>query len=239
MVTRIVNYANSGNGRNLSLDLWKNCPREEIMTDPGRGKYFRDDFMKYMDDVYTETQATSGTFAAGAAEGGIAVADPGAATAAQGINVQAASALFKPQANSQLWFEARFKWSGITNGLEFFLGLSDVETAIIASSAVASDNFIGWSSVTDDAVLLFNSEKAGTGDTGAATTVEADTYLKLGFHVDGLNKITQYINGVKTGTAKVTANIPIVVLCPSLVVQSGGTQNTCSLDWWECFQLDS
>lgn len=239
MVDRITNYANPGNGRNLSLDLWKNCPRETIESDPGRGKWFRDDFMGLRTGLYTVTQATSGTFAAGAAEGGIATADPGAATATQGVNVQAAATLFKPQAGSKIWFESRFKWSGITNGLEFFIGLSDVETAIISSSAVASDNFVGWSSVTDDAVLLFNSEKAGTGDTGAADTVEAATYLKLGFLIDGLNSITQFINGVKSGTAKVAANIPAVVMCPSLVVQSGGTQNTCDLDWWQCYQLDS
>lgn len=239
MVTRNVNYANPGNGRNISLDLWKNCPREEIMADPGRGKYFRDDFMYLPTGKYTATAATSGTFTAGAEEGGVAVANPGAATNEQGINVQAPAALFKPQANSQIWFEGRIKWSAITNGLEFFLGLSDVETAIIASGAVASDNFVGWSSVTTDGVLLFNSENATAGNTGAATTVEAATYLKLGFHIDGLNKITQYINGVKTGTAKVAANIPAVVMCPSLVAQANGTQNTVSIDWWECFQLDN
>lgn len=235
---RLTRYANPGNGRNLSEDLWANCPRESIMANPGIGKYFQDDFMGFMADKYTVTQATSGTFAAGAAEGGIAVANPGAATATQGVNVQVDEAQFKPQAGSKIWMEARFKWSGITNGLEFFLGLSDVDTAIIDTSAVASDNFAGWSSVTDDAVLLFNSEKATAGDTGAATTVEADTYLKLGLLIDGVDSITQFINGVKTGTAKVAANIPIVALCPSLVVQSGGTQNTCSVDWWSFFQLD-
>jgi len=74
-------------------------------------------------------------------------------------------------------------------------------------------------------VLLFTGEKAGAGDTGAAATIAEGVYIRLGFHVSGVSSVTQYINGVKTGTAKATANIPIVALYPSFVCQSGGTND--------------
>lgn len=239
MSERITIYDNPGNGRELSQALWANCPRESIMANPGLGKYFRDDFMKFMADVYTVTQATSGTFAAGAAEGGIATADPGAATATQGPNVQVDSAQFKPAAGKRIYFEARIKASAITSGINFFLGLAEVDTTVIAANAISTANHIGFSSVTADGVLLFNSEKAGAGDTGLCTTLVADTWVKLGFLVDGLDSIKQYVNGVLTGTAKVPANIPIVELVPTLVVQAKGTQNTVSIDLWSIFQEDT
>jgi len=239
MSERITIYDNPGNGRELSQALWANCPRESIMANPGQGKYFHDDFMDLPTGKYTVTQATSGTFAAGTVEGGAAVADPGAATATQGPNIQLDSAQFKPAAGKKIYFEARIKASAITSGINFFLGLAEVDTTVIATNAVSTANHVGFSSVTADGILLFNSEKAGTGDTGACTTLEADTWVKLGFLIDGVDSIKQFVDGVETGTAKVAANIPIVELVPTLVVQAKGTQNTVSIDYISVFQEDT
>lgn len=239
MVDRITKYDVPGNGRALSNSLWANCPLQSIRENPGKGFYFEDDFSGLRTGVYTATQATSGTFAAGTEYGGVAVADPGAATATQGINVQATAAQFLPAVDKKIFFEARIKASAITSGINFFLGLAEVDTTVIAASAVSTANHAGWSSVTADGILLFNSEKASAGNTGAATTLVAATYLKLGFLIDGLTSIKQFIDGVETGTAKVAANIPIVNLVPTLVCQAKGTQNTISIDWWKVFQIDS
>ena len=240
MTDLMTRYDNPGNGRDLSQKLWYGAALHPIMQSPGSGFEVFDDFLANYADLadggFVVTQATSGTFASGAAEGGIAIADPGAITAEQGVNVQVDSAQFVPQDGSKIYFEARVKASAITSGINFFLGLAEVDTTVIASSAISTANHVGFSSVTADGILLFNSEKAGAGDTGACTTLVADTYVKLGFRIDGLDKITQYVNGVETGTAKVTANIPIVALVPTLVCQAKGTRNTITIDFWKITQ---
>ena len=238
MVDRIVNYDFPSNGRALSGALWANCPRQAIRENPGKGIYFEDDFMNLNKEGLTLTLATTGTFATGTEAGGVAVSDPGAVTATQGPNVQWTGAQFLPAVGKKIWFEARVKASAITSGINLFLGLAEVDTTVIAASAISTDNHVGFSSVTADAIVLFNSEKATAGNTGTGTTLVAATYVKLGFLIDGLTSIKQFVDGVETGTAKVAANIPIVNLVPTLVVQAKGTRNTVSIDWMSIFQLD-
>lgn len=242
MSDRITNYDNPGNGRDLSQTLWQNAPLQTVRENPGKGLCFEDDFMANYADLtdggYVVSQATSGTFASGTEEGGVAVADPGAATATQGPNIQVDGAQFLPAAGKKIYCEARIKASAITSGINFFLGLAEVDTTVIATNAISTANHVGFSSVTADGILLFNSEKAGAGDTGACHTLVAGEYVKLGFLIDGVDSIKQFVNGVETGTAKVTANIPIVNLVPTLVVQAKGTQNTVTIDFWKFFQVE-
>lgn len=233
---------NNGRGPSLAT-LWKDCPRYEIMNDYNAGYYFRDDFMGDHDltNAYTATQQTQGTFALDDAEGGVALADCNSTTATQGINVQLSSTVgerFIAATGSKIWFEARVKAADIATGPEFFLGLSEIDTTIIASSANSSANHVGWESTTDDGVLLFFGEKAGTRNSALASphTLVDDTYVKLGFFVDGVDKVEHYVDGTLQTTTLATANIPIVAMTPSLVCQSGGTTDPIvHLDWWECF----
>lgn len=226
-------------GRCLSRDLWRNCPREQIMNDPRAGYFFRDDFTDLPTGKYTVTQATTGTFALEDALGGVAAANSGATTAGQGPNIQKPGELFIPKAGSRIWFEAKFNVTALSTGPRLYVGLHETDTTIIAAGAMSGANFIGWQSLTGDGVLLFASEKADTGTTKAALTLAEGEDVKLGFFVDGVSSITQYLNGVKTGERILTANIPIVLMTPSLVCQSHGTtQPVAHPDWWECFQED-
>jgi len=206
--------------------LWRSCPLQEYVHDPSIGVLLDERFTRYdATDDYTLTQATTGTAAISTAAPGVLELDSGSTTVTQGANLQRLVSSFFPAAGKDIWFEAQIKIVDTYDKAELFVGLSESDTTIIATSANSSANHIGWQCVTDDGVLLFTSEKAGTGDTGAAATIAEATYIRLGFYVNGVTSVTQYINDVETGTAKVTANVPIVVLYPSFVCQSGGTND--------------
>lgn len=221
--------------------VWATCPLLEYYSNPAIGVLLSEDFNSYdaaaTTGDYILTQATQGTAAKSTTEAGVLDIDCNSGTVAQGANLQRAKAMFIPVAGKDIWFETKIKVD-LAGNAELFIGLSDLETAIIAGSANASDNHIGWQCVTDDGVLLFSAEKAGTGATKAAVTLADATYVTLGFHVIGVTEVEQYVNGVLTSANHVTANIPIVALYPSFVCQSdGGDDPILSVAGYRVFQL--
>lgn len=209
--------------------LWRDCPLLEFLHDPTIGRMHCEDF-NTLDTTattgdYLLTQATTGAYALSTAEGGVLEIDSNSTTTAQGANVQQIKSIWVPAAGKHIWAEFEFKIVDTYDKAEIFVGLSELDTTLIAAAANSSANHIGWQCVTDDGVLLFTSEKAGTGTTSACATIAEATYIKLGFKCTGVTSVQQYVNGVATGTAHATANIPIVALYPSFVCQSGGTND--------------
>lgn len=202
----------------------------EYLHDPSIGVYLQEDFVSYDATAttgdYLLTQATTGAAAISTAAPGVLELDSNSTTATQGANLQRIKAAFVPASGKDIWFETSIKVVDTYDKAELFIGLSELDTTLIATSANSSANHIGWQCVTDDGVLLFTSEKASTGTTAAAATIAEATYIKLGFHYDGTaDTVKQYINGVATGSAIATANIPKVAIYPSFVCQSGGTND--------------
>lgn len=225
-------YANS---------LWVDCPLAEYNHDPMIGSYLNECFQSYNTVATTGdhvlTQAVSGTAAVSTLYPGCLAINAGAATSTQGANVQRIKSMFLPASGKDIWFEARVRMETAIIS-ELFIGLAEIDTTIIGSSAVSTDNHIGWSSVTDDGVLLFNAEKATVGTTAAAATISTSAWLRLGFKYDGTaDTLQQYINGVATGSAISTTNIPKVALYPSLVCQAAGTGQPVLHVAYRCFQL--
>lgn len=227
--TRRCSHYDPSLSAGYSANLWKDCPLLEYAHDPAIGTLLDERFQSYNAAATTGdwvlTQSVAGAAAISTAATAVLELDSNSTTSTQGANLQRVKSVFVPAAGKDLWFECSVKIVDTFDKVELFVGMSDVETAIIASSANASDNHIGWQCVTDDGVLLFSGEKAGTGATRAAATIAEDTYIKLGFKVNGVTTVDQYINGVLTGTATATANIPIVALVPSFVCQSAGTND--------------
>lgn len=208
--------------------LWKDCPILEWLHDPTIGVMYNEQWNSYDAEAtvgdWVLTQATAGSAAKSTTMQGVLSIDSGSTTATQGANVQRAKSMFIPAAGKDIWAEFQVKFTGVgALNVELFVGLAEIDTTIIGSSAVSTSNHIGWQSVTDDGVVLFDCEKATAATTAAATTIVSDTWVRLGFKVTGVTSIQQYINGVATGSAIATANIPIVALYPSFVCQSGGT----------------
>ncbi len=219
--------------------LWETCPILPALSDPSIMHYYFADFHsanKATED-WIITQATAGTAVAGVLAGGVFTLNAGAVTDAQGPQVQLAGVDFFPAAGKTLWFETRLKVSHITG--DFFFGLSELDTTMIASSDMSTANQIGFGSFTGDGILLCDGNKASTRvNTTAATTLVAATYVKLGFIVDGVTTITFYVNGVANATTIATASIPVVGLTPSFSVHATGTdQAVVDIDWVRVAQL--
>ena len=203
--------------------LWKNCPLLAYASNPSIGILHVEDFSDYnATDVWTLTQATAGAAAIGAAESGVLELDSNSTIATEGATLQANNRAFFLEAGKDLWYETKIKVVDTFDGAELFIGLSEVDTTLIAASANSSANHVGWQCVTDDGVLLFSAEKAGAGATKAAVTIAEDEYVTLGFYCLGVTSIQQYVNDVLTSTVHVTANIPIVKVVPSFVCQTAG-----------------
>jgi hypothetical protein len=221
--------------------VWADCPLLAAMQDPNVGHDIFEDF----NDIdaatlagWTATQATTGTFALADAAGGVALADANSTTQGQGINVQKLGESITPAAGKNIWFEARVKVADTFDKAELFIGLSVTDTTILVTQANTSTDHIGWQCVTNDGILLFSAEKGGVGATKVAAPILEDTWINLGFKVNGLDTIEHWAYGAKIGTTHLTANIPIVELTPSFVCQSGGTNDPIlHIDWVKCFQI--
>ena len=210
-------------------NLWRTCPLLEYLHDPSIGFMIDERWHSYdaaaTTGDYVLTQATTGAAAISTAAPGVLELDSNSATSTQGANLQHNKACFLPAAGKHIWAEFTIKIVDTYDKVELFVGLSELDTTLIATSANSSANHIGWECVTDNGVLLFSAENATAGATKAAATIAEDTYIKLGFYVNGVTDITQYVNGVVTSVNHVTANIPIVAIYPSFVCQSAGTND--------------
>ena len=224
------------NDRGHTTKLFKGIP--EPGQDPRFGVCLFDDLHDLPTGVWTATQASQGTFALDATVGndGVALADCNSTSATQGINVQRAGWAVTPAAGQIIAFEGRLKAADIATGPEFFWGLSIVDTTIIASSANSSTDHVGFESVTDNNILLFQTEDGSTRVSGATSphTLVDDTWVKLGFRIIGTDQVIVYVNGEAVNVGfSATPDVPEgSVLVPSLVCQSGGTTDPIvHLDW--------
>lgn len=222
---------NSGlNAAHHQQGLWQTCPLQEYLHDHTIGIHFLEEWHGYDAEAtvgdYVLTQATTGTAAISTAEGGVLELDSNSTTSTQGATLQHNKFCVLPAASTEIWAEFEFKIVDTYDKVELFVGLSELDTSLIAASANSSANHIGWECVTDNGVLVFAGEKGGARDTAStAATIAEATYIKVGFYVNGVTSITQYINGVVTGDTIATANIPVVAIYPSFVCQSAGTND--------------
>jgi hypothetical protein len=245
-------YTDPGTGRASHYDptlstaytggLWKNCPLLEYGFDPMIGAYLNESFQSYnatsTTGDYLLTQAgAAGSAAISTTYPGCLAIDAGSSTSTQGANVQRIKSAFLPASGKDIWFEARVRMT-TTVVSELFIGLAASDTSIIASSAQSTNNRIGWTSVTDDGVLLLDCDKAGTGTTAAATTISTSAWIRLGFKYDGTaDTIQQYIDGVATGSPIATTYISKSVMYPSFVCQAAGTGQPVLNIAYRVFQL--
>ena len=233
--------------RGLSPTVWSQAPITEISNGGlTEGFGFIDDFLTF-DDASTRwllTQATSGTAALDpAAKGGVLLLDSAAATNNQGVQIQMGGAIaacsYIASAVSKIYFEARVKIADIgSTTCQMFVGLSEIDTSILAGAANSSENHIGFEAINTTAMGIHSEKATVRSSTAAVHTVVDDDYVKLGFVVDGLTKITPYVNGV--AKAAITTNIPIVGMTPSFVCHSSGTTDPIvHVDWVACYQEEN
>lgn len=211
----------------FTTNLWRFAPMLERLHDPHGYALLDEQWQSYNAAAttgdYVLTQVTSGTGAISTTYIGTLALDAGAATAHQGVQVQRLKSMWLPAADKHLWFETKVRMTTAIIA-ELFIGLAASDTTIIASGAMNVNNHIGWSSVTNDGVLLFDCDKAATGTTAAATTISTSAWTSLGFFYDGsADTIQQYVNGVAVGSAVATTYIPKAAMYFTACCQGGGT----------------
>jgi hypothetical protein len=228
--TRRVSHYDPTLSANYASNLWKDCPLLEYAFDPSIGTLLDETFQTYNAAATTGdwvlTQATQGTGAISAVDPGTLVLDSNSTTDTQGVQVQRAKSMFIPAAGKDIWMEWECKIGDTPNFCQFFGGLSELDTTIIASSLNSSANHIGFETVSEDGVVIFAGEKAGARGTVAAVhTLVDETWVKLGFKVAGVSSIQAYVNGSPVGDPLATANVPVVAMYPSFVCQTAGTND--------------
>lgn len=212
--------------------VWRNAPLDVFRYDPFYAAQLIEQFQE-LDTSATHgpwvlTQATTGTAAINTTSPGSLLLDAGATTDNQGVQIQRTKSAFVPAANKSLWFETKVTLSAATPPVtraQLFVGLCAADTTIIASGAISTNNRLGWL-IADGGLLtsVFTADKAGTATTTTGHTFVPATAVKLGMFYDGVADTVQaFVNGVPTGALIPTANIPKVVIYPSLVLQSDGT----------------
>ena len=192
---------------------------------------------------YTLTPASTGTFNLKVAAGvvgniGVAELDSGSTTATQGPQVQYDGLAVLAAAGRKIGFETRLKVVDSATGPEFFAGLSKKDLAILDTSAMASTDVCAFSSITDNNVFLMITEDGGTPGNAATSphTLVEDTYVKLGFLIDGLDTVTVYVDGVVTDVGAFTPEISATeAMMPTLICQSGGSSvdPLLNIDWFK------
>lgn len=215
----------------FTTGLWRSCPLAEAMHDPSIGVLLDERWQSYDPEAtngeWVLTQATAGAAALSTAAPGTLELDSNSTTQHQGAQIQRVKSAFVPAANKSVWAEFAFKVVDTFDKVQLFAGLAAIDTTVIATGALSTQNHIGWKCETTAAgVLTFTSDKAGTAGTKAAVTLTEDAWVRLGFYYNGAaDTLQQYVNGVATGTAIATANIPKVAIYPTFVCQTDGTND--------------
>jgi len=245
-----MNFWDNQINTTFQTGVWANSPILAMAIDPTVAYDFFEDWMNWKGVAvattamagWTVTQVNNGDVTTSdTMQGGVMVADTASTTQADGLNIQYTEGTlpFIPVAGQDIWYETKLKIVDDVSSVEFFAGLSDADTTIINGSDMTSANHIGFECISSSS-LLFGAEKAGTEATPvAATTLVNATFVRLGFHVNGVTDVTHYVNGVKIGTSILTANIPVVGLTPSFVCQAGSDTKDPILyvDWVRCVQV--
>ena len=233
--------------RGLSPTLWNQAPLAQVSSgglDQGFG--FIDDFLAF-DDASARwllTQASAGTVAMDvAAQGGVLLMDSNSTTNNQGVQIQMGGAIaassFIASAASKIYYEARVKIADIgSTTCQMFAGLAEVDASVFASAANSTANHIGFEAINTTAMGIHSEKATSRSSTAAVHTVVDDDYVKLGFVVDGLTKITPFVNGV--AQTAITSDIPILGMTPTFVCHSSGTTDPIlHVDWVACYQEEN
>ncbi len=158
----------------------------------------------------------------------------------EGIQMQTDGEFFLPAALNDIWFEAQVSGNTVAE-VDWFVGICTTDTTIIATNPA---DVIGFWTHDGDANLDF--EVSSTAGAGAPVDTGIDlanaTAIRVGFHVEGLTKVTPYINGVRNATAESTTvlNIAALEMAPAFAVLAGeAVAKTLNIDWFRWTQLST
>jgi len=238
-------YDKTDNGRQISSKLWRDFNPGAIAADPGRGFLYFEDFHREIGAYVDGTLAQNGSAGTGLTTTqnarciGALTVDAGHTDAGDGPNYTWGGLGFTPAAGTKFAIEFRLEMDMIAN-MDLFFGAGTLaDTAIITATVPAATDVIGLYVADDGADLNFSAINSGgtistaTDDLSGGTFV-ANTQIKIGFLIDGLDGVELYANGEMGSSAGfLPSAIPDSIIYPKLEVRSGATavQPTCTVDW--------
>lgn len=228
--------------------IWSQVPWDALNSDPALGFTYFNDYMGPIDvttgDGWTLTAVTSGDLTPGVADAGgvLVVGSGGNASADDGVNAQLTNCMVKPAAGVKIFFEARVKVVDAGDD-QYFIGLAGVDTTLIASGVlddvVDKAGFFRHAASTADKISSVTARTSAEDTTADVADLVDDTWIRLGFVIDGLTSIKFYVDGTLVETGSTAANIPNAVMCLSAVAQVEQTSADAdlSIDWVKIAQI--
>lgn len=228
--------------------LWNSCPLLAIREDPSLAFVFEEDF-------FTFTTGESG-LAAVTAEGGTAAITAATAgirggvlkiTAGDGgdndeVYVGSENKDWILASGKDIWFEARVRLDEQnTDDMNFGVGLCSQYSAdtLQNNGAGPAANYDGVLFFKVDGGTVWNLENSQAGNqTTTATTLDRQnaTWVRLGFHIVGTDRIEFYVNGSLAGTH--STNLPTAAMGLFVGAKNGDTNNEIVyVDYIKCVQL--
>ena len=140
--------------------------------------------------------------------------------------------MVKPAAGTKIWFEMRVALTDATQ--QFYFGFAGVSTDIIASDVedtVDKCGFFHEDGSTDNKISAISAN--GTSDErdlDVGTTADG-IYIKLGFLIDGVSRVTYYVNGVAVATCTDADDVPDSVMCLTLFAGCESAAGVATIDW--------
>lgn len=175
---------------------------------------------------WTQTATGSVTNAIVAGNGGIlSLGNSAANNDLDSLQLKAAT--FAIVAGYRSWFKCRFNISNATNAA---LTIGMIQTT---TTPLTVTDGIWFSKAAASTSLNLNIAKSSavTTVTGVATLANT-TYLNVGWHYNGSNTVTAYVNGVQVGGTTVLTNLPTANLNLTMAVSNGtAAANTLLVDY--------
>lgn len=231
-----------------SAAIWNSIPLNELRNNFSAGILYENDFLGTENWATTEgcviSVTTTGAIASTAVEGGAILLDTAGHTSSDdGLEVQMTQCRVLPTAGRTIAFEARVKMNDATD--QYFVGLAATDTTLIASGVLddVSDKvgFYHEAASTDNKISCVTA-RADAEDKTADVAANADnTYMTVGFVIDGITTVNFYVNGALVESGALTANVPNAAMCLSLVCKTEGTDVDAELtvDWVRIAQYGS
>ena len=158
-------------------------------------------------------------------------------TSSADVQVNSWTPVVTLQAGRTFFFEATVAVSTIASSGAAFIGFGNVagsgtSPATVVTTAGAMDgtnNGLGFT-ITAATIRGVCGKGATIGTPVTVGTAVADTYYRLGMRVDGLDKVTYYLNGVEVGTITSGSAIPTQALYQDFAIKADTAAKTLRLE---------
>jgi len=226
--------------------IWGNVDLNALRNMQG-GFVYENDFMDELDPTddaggWSITQVDNkGSMhsEAGAPGGVIQFTSATGDTADDGINAQLENCAFLPVAGNKIYFEARIKVSQADE--QWAIGLAEAGMTAAIAAGIFDDTvckcLFGHHTGTADKINTIISDDEVQDETADVADMVDDTWVKVGFIIDGVTSVKFYVNGKLVETGSTAGTIPNEAMVLTCVAQYEAADTILSVDWVRIAQV--